>query len=102
MGLKELFAGGEILAAEGSIQDAYSTGRGPIVLRGKSFIEDDESQPKKGSKLVASGKTIIVISELPFQTVKSRLVAHIAELVNQGTLPGGQFSYWIFVRHPQQ
>lgn len=64
-------------------------------MRGKAFIEDDDvseakKPTKRGQKTSALGKSVIVISELPYQVVKARLVAHIADLVNQGVLQGNK------------
>ncbi|MFF2887517.1 DNA gyrase subunit A [Paenibacillus sp. NPDC057967] len=54
--------GGLIMGEEG-IRDAYSTGKGRIYLRSKTAIED-----------MRGGKQQIVITEIPYQVVKSRLV----------------------------
>lgn len=54
--------GGLIMAGDG-IMDAYRTGKGRIYLRSKTEIEN-----------VRGGKQQIVITEIPFQVVKSRLV----------------------------
>ena len=81
------------MAGAGGIELAYNSGKGPIDMRGKAFIEDEESADakkgsKRGQKPAALGKAIIVITELPYQAVKARLVEHVADLVNQGTLQG--------------
>ena len=82
------------MAAEGSLESAYTTGRGSVLMSGKAFIEDEESQSKKGgkqsSKSSGSGKSIIVITELPYQTNKAKMVEEIASLAGtslQGCLP---------------
>ncbi|REK77183.1 DNA topoisomerase IV subunit A [Paenibacillus paeoniae] len=54
--------GGLIMGEEG-IREAYSTGKGRIYLRSKTAIED-----------MRGGKQQIVITEIPYQVVKSRLV----------------------------
>jgi topoisomerase-4 subunit A len=54
--------GGIIMGAEG-IRDAYATGKGRIFLRAKTEIED-----------MRGGKSQLVITEIPYQVVKSRLV----------------------------
>src|SRR6185295_9579934 len=51
------------------IRQAYATGRGSIIMRGKAEIEE------------ASGKQRIIISELPYQVNKASLVEKIADLV---------------------
>ena len=59
------------------IISAYATGRGRIVMRGKAEIED-----------VASGKSAVIITELPYQVNKALLVAKIADLVKDKKLDG--------------
>src|SRR3989344_1842349 len=59
------------------IQAAYGTGRGRIVMRGKAEIED-----------IGSGKSAIIITELPYQVNKALLVARIADLVKDKKLDG--------------
>ncbi len=74
--------GGEIVGNAG-IREAYTTGKGSIVLRGVAQVEE-----------VASGKgnnkrrTAIVVTELPFQVNKAAWIEKVAELVNQGRLQG--------------
>lgn len=79
--------GGEILQSEGGTK-AYHDGRGSVVVRGKAAIEveEDSGKAKKGK----SSKTasLIVITELPYQTNKSSLVISIAELVDKGVITG--------------
>ena len=57
---------------------AYRTGRGRISVRAKTQIETDEK----------SGKEKIVVTELPYQINKARLVERIAELVKEKKLEG--------------
>lgn len=59
------------------IKNAYATGRGKIVCRGKAEIED-----------IGQGKSAIIISELPYQVNKALLVAKIADLVKDKKLDG--------------
>jgi DNA gyrase subunit A len=66
--------GGVIVGSEGIIQ-AYSTGRGRIVLRGLAHIED-----------MSAGRQRIVITEIPYQLNKSSLIERIAELAREGRL----------------
>jgi len=70
--------GGAILGRSG-ILEAYQTGRGKLTVRGRTAIEDPK---KKG------GKQKIVITEIPFQVNKSRLVEQIAKLVRNKTIEG--------------
>jgi DNA gyrase subunit A len=73
--------GGEIVGDAG-IREAYSTGKGGIVLRGVATIE--EIAGSKGTKR----RTAIVITELPYQVNKAGWIEKVAELVNQGRLQG--------------
>jgi DNA gyrase subunit A len=50
---------------------AYSQGKGPIVVRGKADVVE------------ANGKTQIIISEIPYQVIKSSLVQQLAKLVQE-------------------
>ncbi|OCQ96862.1 DNA gyrase subunit A [Nostoc sp. MBR 210] len=73
--------GGEIVGDAG-IREAYTTGKGGIVLRGVAQIE--EVAGGKGTKR----RTAIVITELPYQVNKAGWIEKVAELVNQGRLQG--------------
>ena len=66
--------GGVIVGSEG-IHQAYSTGRGRIVLRGQAHIED-----------MNGGRQRIVITEIPYLLNKSSLLERIAELAREGKL----------------
>jgi DNA gyrase subunit A len=66
--------GGVIVGSEGILQ-AYSTGRGRIVLRGLAHIEE-----------MGSGRFRIVITQIPYQLNKSSLIERIAELARDGRL----------------
>jgi DNA gyrase subunit A len=59
------------------IKNAYATGRGKIVMRGKAEIED-----------IGQGKNAIIISELPYQVNKAQLVVKIADLVREKKIEG--------------
>lgn len=69
-------AGGFILGSQG-IKDAYRTGRGSIVLRGRAEVEQDKRDRFR-----------IVITEVPYQVNKAMLVERIAELANAKKLQG--------------
>ncbi len=60
------------------IAEAYATGRGRIYVRARTEIEED---PK-------SSKQTIVITELPYQVNKARLIERIAELVKDKKIDG--------------
>ncbi len=69
--------GGFIVGRDG-IRSAYRTGRGSITVRGKAMIE----QAGKGDKVS------IIITEIPYQLNKAKLVEKIAELAREKTLDG--------------
>lgn len=60
-----------------AIAEVYTTGRGRIVVRGKAEIEEGKS-----------GKTQIIISEIPYQVNKAEMVAKIANLVHEKKIDG--------------
>jgi DNA gyrase subunit A len=68
--------GGMILGQEG-ITSAYATGRGRIIIRCRHHIEE-----------VRSGRTAIIVTELPYQVNKARLQERIAELVQGHDIEG--------------
>lgn len=59
------------------IKNAYITGRGKIVIRGKAEIEE-----------IGNGKSAITITELPYQVNKALLIAKIADLAKEKKLDG--------------
>jgi len=67
---------GLILGTRG-IRSAYETGRGQVTMQAQVSIEPQES-----------GKAEIVITELPYQVNKQRLIEHIAELVKSKRVDG--------------
>lgn len=72
------FPTGGYIYGRAGITDYQDTGRGRIVMRGRAVIEEKES----------SGKSQIVITELPYQVNKSKLVTDIAHLVRDKKLEG--------------
>jgi DNA gyrase subunit A len=71
------FPTGGIIMGRAAIKNAYKTGRGGIVVRGKAEIEES-----------ANGRSHIVITELPYQVIKSQLIIQIADLVKNKKLDG--------------
>jgi DNA gyrase subunit A len=71
------FPTGSIIQGREGIREAYSTGRGRIRVRGKTQIEQ-----------LSNGKTRILITELPYQVNKARLIEKIAELVRDKRVDG--------------
>ena len=59
------------------IREAYRTGRGKIYLRARSHYEEDKS-----------GRQSIIVTELPYQVNKARLLEKIAQLVKEKRLEG--------------
>ncbi len=71
------FPTGGIIYGRAGIREAYETGRGRITVRAKANIETQKS-----------GKSSIVITEIPFQTNKAAIITKIAELVRGGKIGG--------------
>jgi DNA gyrase subunit A len=69
--------GGFIIGRRG-IHQAYLTGRGAVIMRAKAEIEVS----KKGDR------SAIVVTEIPYQVNKARLIERIAELVREKTIEG--------------
>ena len=66
--------GGFICGWQG-IKEAYETGRGRVVIRARTEIEEMEN-----------GKTAIIVNEIPFMVNKSRMIEQIVELVHEKTI----------------
>ena len=66
--------GGQIIGREGIVQ-AYSTGKGRVVIRGIAKIEETKA-----------GRHTIIITEIPYQVNKTSLIERIAELVREDKL----------------
>lgn len=73
------FPTGGIIMGRAGIRAAYATGRGKIILRGKTSIEK------------IKGREAIVITEIPYMVNKARLVEHIANLVKDKRIDGIHF-----------
>ncbi|ADU28299.1 DNA gyrase subunit A [Evansella cellulosilytica] len=67
--------GAEIVGVSG-IRRAYETGKGSITIRAKAEIEDNNGKPR------------IIVTEIPYQVNKARLIEKIAELVRDKKLDG--------------
>lgn len=70
------FPTGGIIYDYQGIKEAFHTGRGRVVVRGRAEIQDD------------GGREVIIITEIPYQVNKASLVAKIAELVNEKKIEG--------------
>ncbi|MFZ1768405.1 MAG: DNA gyrase subunit A, partial [Caldilinea sp.] len=66
--------GGIILGTEG-IKQAFATGRGKIMVRAQTAIEE-----------IRGGRFAIIVTEIPYQVNKSTLIERMAELVREGRL----------------
>ncbi|KAG1338248.1 hypothetical protein COCNU_04G005540 [Cocos nucifera] len=73
------FPTGGLIMGNAGILEAYRTGRGRIIVRGKTDVEVLDEKTKR---------TAIIIKEIPYQTNKSALVEKIAELVEDKILEG--------------
>lgn len=62
---------------QAEIKNAYVTGRGKVIIRGKAEIED-----------IGQGKSAIIITELPYQVNKALLIARIADLAKEKKVEG--------------
>jgi DNA gyrase subunit A len=67
-----------IIQGKNGIFEAYHTGRGRVIVRAKTHMETDEK----------TGKERIIITELPYQVNKARLVERVAELVKEKKIEG--------------
>ncbi|GIW45010.1 MAG: DNA gyrase subunit A [Candidatus Binatia bacterium] len=72
------FPTGALILGRQGIQEAYRTGRGSIPVRGRATIETEGK----------NGRQSIVITEIPYQVNKARLIERIAELVNEKRITG--------------
>ncbi|HRD55506.1 MAG TPA: DNA gyrase subunit A, partial [Parachlamydiaceae bacterium] len=73
------FPTGGIICGYRGIKEAFHTGRGKLTIRGSLRIEDNENMPDRQR---------IVVDELPYNVNKSRLIEHVADLVNSKTITG--------------
>ena len=71
------FPTGGIIFGRQAIRQAYADGRGRIVVRARSHVEE-----------VRSGRTAIIITEVPYQVNKAALISRIAELVKLKKIEG--------------
>jgi len=65
-----------IILGTAGIREAYETGRGKLLVRSRSEIEEEKGRQK------------IIVTELPYQVNKARLIENIAELVKTKKLEG--------------
>ncbi len=72
------FPTGGIICGTQGIRDAYLTGRGSIMVRAKTSVEESKKK----------GKSAIIVHEIPYQVNKANLIIKIAELVNDKKING--------------
>src|SRR5262249_6359454 len=72
------FPTGGFIVGHGGIVQAYTTGRGSILMRARSAVETNT----KGDR------TSIVFTEIPYQVNKAKLIERIADLVREKTIEG--------------
>ena len=72
------FPTGGIIMGRSGIRAAYATGRGKVVIRARAEIEEDEK----------SGRSKIIVSEIPYKVNKAELIKSIADLVKEKRIEG--------------
>ena len=71
------FPTGGIIYGYDGVRDAFMTGRGRIVVRGETTIEEDDS-----------GRESIIVTSVPYQINKADMVKKIADMVNEKKIEG--------------
>lgn len=71
------FPTGGIICGRNAIRRGYHTGRSTVPVRARAVVED-----------IAKNRQRIVVTEIPFQQQRDRVVEKIASLVNDGRIPG--------------
>ena len=71
------FPGGGVIYGYDGVREAYETGRGRVVLRAETTIEDDHK-----------GRPVIVAHNVPYQVNKAEMIKRQAELVKEGKIDG--------------
>ena len=69
------FPTGGFIFGRSTIANAYRTGRGRFMMRAKASIEN-----------ISGGRQAIIVTEIPYQVNKAKLIERIAELVNEGII----------------
>ncbi|MBI4140212.1 DNA gyrase subunit A, partial [Candidatus Woesearchaeota archaeon] len=70
------FPTGGIIVGTAGLKDAYTSGRGKIVVRAKAVVEEFKGRPR------------IIVNEIPYMVNKSQLIEQIAELVRDKKVQG--------------
>jgi len=72
------FPTGGLVYGRDAIRQAYESGRGQLVMRARTMIEENEK----------TGRSSIVVTEIPYQTGTDRIIEKIAELVKEKRIEG--------------
>ncbi|MGB7420195.1 MAG: DNA topoisomerase IV subunit A [Erythrobacter sp.] len=81
--------GGQIIDSAGTISEAYRTGRGSLRLRGVFAAPEaeDEADREAGIERLGGGQWQLVISQIPYQVAKGKLIEQIAAAIADRKLP---------------
>ena len=71
------FPTGGLIVGRKGIEDAYRTGRGSVMMRAEVEVQED-----------IRGRTLLVVTQLPYQVNPDNLLLRIAELANDGKISG--------------
>jgi DNA gyrase subunit A len=71
------FPTGGLIVGRKGIEDAYRTGRGSVMMRAEVEVQEDNR-----------GRTMLVVTQLPYQVNPDNLLLRIAELANEGKIAG--------------
>ncbi|HVI91673.1 MAG TPA: DNA gyrase subunit A [Dongiaceae bacterium] len=71
------FPTGGLILGRAGIRDAFHTGRGSVVMRGRTHVEE-----------IRKDREAIVITEIPYQVNKSRMIERMAEVVREKIIEG--------------
>lgn len=93
--LMELFhgpdfaTGGQVVDSAAAIAEAYRTGRGSFRLRGRFYAPEakDPGDIEAGIERLGGGQWQLVISEIPYQVPKGKLIEQIAQAIADRKLP---------------
>lgn len=81
--------GGQVIDSPAVISEAYRTGRGAFRLRGRFHAPEakDAADIEAGIERLGGGQWQLVISEIPYQVPKSKLIEQIAQAIADRKLP---------------
>jgi len=71
------FPTGGLIVGSTGIRSAFHTGRGSVLMRARTHFED-----------IPNNRTAIIVTEIPYQVNKSRMIERIAEIANDKTVEG--------------